>query len=53
MITEGRAKHKSTCQTKPIDVKTEEKVNNPLKGEGELWEKDKESITNTRNAVSR
>jgi len=53
LITEGLARHESTFQIKPIDVKTEKKVNNPLKGEGELWEKDKESITNTRNAVSR
>jgi hypothetical protein len=36
-------------QTKPIDAKTEEKGNNPLKGEVNLWEKDEESITNRQN----
>ena len=43
---------KRTCQTKPIDAKTEEKVNNPLGGEGKLWEKDEESITNRQNGYS-
>jgi len=43
-VTEERKRH-----TKSIDAKNEEKVNNPLKVEGMLWEKDEESITNRRN----